>query len=374
MKILTIAGARPNFMKIGPVVRAIRNKDEQLRRAGSPHRLTALLVHTGQHYDDPMSDVFFRDLRIPAPDINLGVGSGSHAEQTGRVMIELEKVCIQESPDLAVVVGDVNSTLAGALVAAKLRIPLAHVEAGLRSFDRSMPEEINRILTDAVSDLLFITEPSAEVNLIREGIQPDRICFAGNVMIDTLRLLIDSIDRTAVLARFGLRKADYVAVTLHRPAGVDVPENLRNLIHVLSEVQKSIRIVFPVHPRTRVRMAADGFADRIAAMPNLLLTEPLGYLDFIALLAEAKFVMTDSGGIQEETTVLGIPCLTLRDTTERPITVAQGTNEVVGLDPSNILTHCEKILAGDWKKGRIPELWDGKAAERIVDRICNHLG
>lgn len=370
MKILSIVGARPNFMKVAPIVHALKARNKELTASGGPDAIQTLLVHTGQHYDAGMSDVFFRDLELPAPDVSLGVGSGTHAEQTGRIMIELEKVLLQMRPDVVLVVGDVNSTLAGALVAAKLCIPVIHVEAGLRSFDRSMPEEINRLLTDALADLLFTSERNAEKNLIKEGISASKICFVGNVMIDTLLSFISRSEASTTMEKLGLQKRDYVVLTLHRPSSVDSRESLSGIFQMLAELQQDIKIVFPVHPRTRQMMARFDLGQKAALLPNLLLIDPLGYDDFISLVAGAKFAMTDSGGIQEETTVLGIPCITIRENTERPVTISHGTNVLAGLDPKRILSLARQALAGDWKKGAIPELWDGKAASRIVDIVC----
>jgi len=320
-------------------------------------------VHTGQHYDAAMSDSFFRDLGIPEPDVNLGVGSGSHAVQTAEVLRGIEPVMLDWKPDAVVVVGDVNSTVAAAMAAAKLGIPVAHVEAGLRSFDHTMPEEINRVLTDAISHWLFTTEPAADENLQREGVDPARIHRVGNVMIDSLLRHLDRARARNCAGRLGLEPRGYAALTLHRPANVDDPERLRALFAVLEEIHAEIPVVFPVHPRTRASI------ERLlgGTPPRLLLVEPLGYLDFLGLIADARLVLTDSGGIQEETTALGIPCLTLRENTERPITVIEGTNRIVGHDAEVIWSETRKILDGDAPPARVPELWDGHAAERIAD-------
>lgn len=363
-KILNVVGARPNFPKIAPLM-------EQFARRAD--RFEAKLVHTGQHYDVQMSQVFFEQLNIPPPDIYLGVGSGSHAAQTARIMVEFEKVVGAEKPDLVIVVGDVNSTLACSIVAAKEHVPVAHVEAGLRSFDRRMPEEINRVVTDALSTFLFITEEEARDNLRREGIPEERVYFVGNVMIDTLRKLLPKAQALDTLARFDVRPGGFALVTLHRPSNVDVREPLAAILEALEVVQRDIPVVFPIHPRTAARLREFGLADQVATWPNLRLVEPLGYLDFLNLMSRARLVLTDSGGLQEETTVLGIPCLTLRENTERPVTIREGTNLLLGTDPRRIATEAHKILQGQTKPGRVPALWDGRAAERIVDILDQKL-
>jgi UDP-N-acetylglucosamine 2-epimerase (non-hydrolysing) len=351
MKVINVVGARPNFMKIAPIVEAMTKAP----------KVEQLLVHTGQHYDEGMSDVFFRDLGIPVPDIHLGVGSGTHAEQTARIMVEFEKVCLAQKPDMVVVVGDVNSTMACTIVAAKLLIPVSHVEAGLRSFDRTMPEEINRLVTDALADLLFTTSRDADENLKREGIDPRKIHFVGNVMIDTLmkhRVKASALD---VMSRMNVHKGNFALVTLHRPSNVDEPQTLGGILRALQKIATQMPVLFPIHPRTRKRVQEFGFhLDGIQAI------EPLGYLEFLNLMSNAGIVLTDSGGLQEETTILRVPCLTLRHNTERPITVEQGTNIVVGPDKTRILSAFERILSGNWKPSGPPELWDGHAAERIV--------
>ena len=354
MKIAAVVGARPNFVKIAPIMAALRERSEA--------RTT--LIHTGQHYDVRMSEAFFANLDIPAPDINLDVRSGTAAAQIAEVMQRLDPVLTHSRPDLVVVVGDVNSTIAAALTAVKVGIPVAHVEAGLRSFDRTMPEEINRVLTDSISDLLFTTEPAANENLAREGIPADRIHFVGNVMIDTLFRYRERAQHSPILATLGLEIGSYVALTLHRPSNVDSPEALGRLIEALAGIQSEIPVVFPVHPRTRQRLAA--MNGSLSACPGLRLIEPLPYLDFVCLMANARCVLTDSGGIQEETTALSVPCLTLRTNTERPITVARGTNRVVGVEPDAIVAAWRLVAEGRWPAGELPELWDGKAAERIV--------
>ena len=363
MKIINVAGARPNFMKIAPLMHEMRKRPE----------LHPILVHTGQHYDDKMSKLFFDELQIPKPDIDLEVGSASHAAQTAKIMMAFEAVLLQERPDLIVVVGDVNSTIGCALPAAKLHIPVAHVEAGLRSFDRAMPEEINRVLTDAISDYLFVTEPSGEANLRREGIAADKIHFVGNVMIDTLLANKARADESGVLNTLDLQPQGYALLTLHRPSNVDVQETFVRILDALEEIQTHLPILFPIHPRTRKRIEEFGLHDRVAALKNFRLIEPLGYLDFLKLMAEAKLMLTDSGGIQEETTILHVPCLTLRDNTERPITAEQGTNVVVGTDTARIIAESRDILNGKVITSRMPDLWDGKAAERMVAVLLNEL-
>ena len=362
MKILHVVGARPNFIKIAPIM-------EEMNRY--PDRFEQVLVHTGQHYDDEMSQVFFDDLDIPRPDVYLGVGSGSHAEQTARVMLAFEPVVLEQRPDLVLVVGDVNSTLACALVCTKLGVQVAHVEAGLRSFDHTMPEEVNRVLTDQIADLLFTTERDANENLLREGVAEEKIHFVGNVMIDTLLRHKERALALDVLGRYGLEPEGFALLTLHRPSNVDVPEVLNGILDALAEIQARLLIIFSVHPRTMKRIQEFGFEERLAAMPDLQVTEPLGYLEFLNLMANARLVLTDSGGIQEETTILGVPCLTLRKNTERPVTVTEGTNTIVGCNPTRIVTEALAILDGKSKAGQVPELWDGQAARRIVTVLLN---
>lgn len=357
-RILNVVGARPNFMKIAPIQRAMQKY---------PGDIEPLLMHTGQHYDERMSKFFFEDLQLPQPDIYLGVGSGSHAEQTAKIMVDFEKACLEYKPDLVVVVGDVNSTVACSLVASKLWIPVAHVEAGLRSFDRKMPEEINRIVTDSLSEYLFITEKSGTENLLKEGTDPAKIHFVGNVMIDSLTYFLDKANGSSILQQLELEAQGYALVTLHRPSNVDEPENFLKIISAFEEIQRRVPIVFPIHPRTEKNIKQFGMEKKIKSLKNLRLLSPVGYLDFMQLTKKCKFVMTDSGGIQEETTFLGIPCITLRENTERPITVEIGTNEIVGTDTQKIISLSEKLFSGNWKEGKIPELWDGHAAERIVD-------
>jgi UDP-N-acetylglucosamine 2-epimerase (non-hydrolysing) len=359
LKLLNVVGARPNLMKIAPLMEAFS------RRPG----VEALLVHTGQHYDANMSELFFRELGIPEPDLNLEVGSASHAVQTAEIMRAFEPVVLERRPDAVIVVGDVNSTIACGLVAVKLGVRLVHVEAGLRSFDRTMPEEINRVLTDAISDVLFCTEESGVRNLRREGVAEGRIHLVGNVMIDTLLRHRQKADQSRILAELGLAPRAFAVLTLHRPANVDDPSVLGRLVDALEEIAADLALVFPVHPRTRQKLAAFGLAERLAALPGLRLVEPLGYLDFLKLLAEARLVLTDSGGIQEETTILGVPCLTLRENTERPVTVVCGTNRLVGRDPARILSAWREIRDGAPAAPRVPPLWDGRAAERIADAL-----
>ncbi|PLW81598.1 UDP-N-acetylglucosamine 2-epimerase (non-hydrolyzing) [Kineobactrum sediminis] len=362
--ILCVVGARPNFMKIAPIMRAFN-------APGSG--ITASLLHTGQHYDAAMKHSFFEQLHIPEPDVDLGVGSGSHAVQTAQIMQLFEPVLDERKPSAVLVVGDVNSTIACALVAVKKQIPVVHVEAGLRSGDRSMPEEINRILTDQLSDLLFTTEASAADNLHREGIAPEKIHFAGNVMIDTLLYnLASATPPRQTLAAAGANAGfaeGYGLLTLHRPSNVDDPAVLARLLEVLVELSQHTPLVFPVHPRTRGCITAAGL-DGLLASGNILTLPPQGYLEMLGLMRDARLVLTDSGGIQEETTALGVPCITLRESTERPITVAQGTNTIVGTDPAAIRAAFADIANGGGKAGRQPELWDGAAAERIVAVIA----
>jgi UDP-N-acetylglucosamine 2-epimerase (non-hydrolysing) len=374
MRILSVVGARPNFMKIGPLVRELR------RVPGIEH----VLVHTGQHYDDQMSAGFFRDLDLPEPQFNLEVGSGSHGEQTAEVMKRLEPLIVELRPDLVVVVGDVNSTLAGALTAAKLGVKVAHIEAGLRSFDRTMPEEINRKLTDALADFLFVTEESGMRNLRKEGVAEESIFLVGNVMIDSLLRHRELAARTGILDRLGLAGAkdgpkSYAVLTLHRPANVDDRRLLAAILEPLAILARTLPIYFPAHPRTRSRIEEFGLQHYFRpaeerASAGLMILEPLGYLEFLCLMDHSRLVLTDSGGMQEETTVLGVPCLTLRENTERPATVEQGTNQVVGRDATQILQAAERALRGDFPCGRRPPLWDGHAAERIVRILVERLG
>lgn len=354
--ILSVAGARPNFMKIAPIVSEL---------AKHPSAFRSTLVHTGQHYDDKLSQVFFDDLMIPRPDVNLNVGSGSHAQQTAAIIAAFEPALLAQRADLVLVVGDVNSTFACALVAVKLGIPVAHVEAGLRSFDRSMPEEINRVLTDQISDLLFTTEDSAQTNLQREGVDPGKVHFVGNVMIDTLLAHRARADALDVPARLGLPRGQYAVLTLHRPSNVDDPAVFERLMGALTVIGRDLPIIFPVHPRTRPMVGRSPAASRLVDEGRLRLIDPLGYLEFIGLLGASRVALTDSGGLQEETTILRVPCLTFRDNTERPITLQYG-NRLVGTDPVRILAGWAEIGQPLAERG-IPALWDGGAACRIVD-------
>jgi len=355
MQLTFVAGARPNFMKVAPLMLAARRS-----------RLSCRLVHTGQHYDEQMSERFFDELELPRPDAHLGVGSGTHAAQTARVMAGFDDELERHPADIVVVVGDVNSTLACALVAAKREVAVAHVEAGLRSGDRRMPEEINRVLTDHLSDWLFITERSAEENLVAEGIAPSRIYFVGNVMIDTLFSHRQRALRRRVLGELGLVPGEYALCTLHRPSNVDTPDDARNTVAALREVAARLITVVPLHPRTQARLLEFGLLAELESSGRLLVTDPKGYLDFLALMSQARLVFTDSGGIQEETTALGIPCLTFRENTERPVTITDGTNQLLGVDPKRTGRAVDDVLAGRRPDGRIPALWDGRAAERIL--------
>jgi UDP-N-acetylglucosamine 2-epimerase (non-hydrolysing) len=365
MKLILVAGARPNFMKIAPLVRAIHRHNERLENNAT--RIEFLLVHTGQHYDIEMSEVFFRDLGLPKPDINLEVGSASHAAQTAKIMTGFEGVCLAEKPDWVVVVGDVNSTMACTLVAAKLGIKVAHVEAGLRSFDRSMPEEINRLVTDSLANLLLTPSPDADENLLREGIPREKIRRVGNVMIDTL---IDNLDKARELRatdRFGLKEHRYVFVTLHRPSNVDHEKSLTSIMGILAGLSERIDVIFPVHPRTRKQMISFGILEKTKKSPCLMITDPMNYLDTIGLVEKARFVITDSGGLQEETTYLKIPCLTVRPNTERPVTINQGTNKLTSME--ELSTDIDHILNGFSRQSEIPELWDGNAGQRIIKEL-----
>jgi len=331
------------------------------------------MVHTGQHYDQAMSKVFFDDLELPQPDFYLGVGSGSHAEQTSRVMLGVERVLTDQKPDLLIVVGDVNSTVAASLVSAKMGIPVAHVEAGLRSFDRTMPEEINRMLTDVISDYLFVSEPSGLHNLRREGIAEDKIFYVGNVMIDSLVRYRAKAAAMPVMDQFHVKPKQYTLVTLHRPGNVDTEEGLGKIVTIFERLSSRSSILFPVHPRTKKMLTQYGLDARTRSIPNLFITEPIGYLEFLNLMDHAQLVVTDSGGIQEETTYLGVPCLTLRENTERPITSEVGTNQICGLNLELIVQRAFEVFDGRPKQGRVPELWDGKASERIAEIITKNI-
>ncbi|MEP6742954.1 MAG: UDP-N-acetylglucosamine 2-epimerase (non-hydrolyzing) [bacterium] len=361
LKVINVVGARPNFMKVAPIAKAMKRREGEF---------TSLVVHTGQHYDASMSDTFFRDLDLPHPDVYLGVGSASHAMQTAAVMQGFELVVTKEKPDWVLVVGDVNSTLACALVCAKLGVKVAHVEAGLRSRDRTMPEEINRLLTDQVSDLLFTPSEDADRNLIVEGIPTERIRLVGNVMIDSLLFHLPRAKESSVLQKLGLVENEFAVLTLHRPSNVDDLDTFTRILEALEEISARLPIVFPVHPRTRKTIADLGLAARVAKAKGLRLIDPLGYIDFLGLYSRGRLVLTDSGGIQEETTVLGIPCLTLRENTERPITIKMGTNKIVGTDTNKIVSAAFDSLNNvEAKRFQIPPLWDGQTAGRILDAL-----
>lgn len=359
--IYVIAGARPNFMKIAPFIKELHQKDIKYK-----------LIHTGQHYDNNMSKVFFDDLEIPEPDIYLNVGSGTHAYQTGKIMIEFEKVIFREEPSLVVVVGDVNSTLACALVAKKRGIKIAHIEAGLRSFDQNMPEEINRLLTDQISDFLFTTEKSAEINLRKEGIDQGKIFFVGNIMIDTL---IKNLERARYInyyEKLNLNKKEFALITLHRPSNVDIKENLLKIIKIINYLQGKIKVLFPIHPRTEKNIKKFNLEEKLKDL-NLILIKPIGYLEFLNLIENCKLILTDSGGIQEEASYLKVPVITLRENTERPVTVEKGTNTVIGCNYKIAVQNIDKIFSNSYKKGQDIEKWDGKTAERIVFILKKHL-
>jgi len=364
-RILNIVGARPNFVKMAPIVRALEQRGEQFVQK---------LVHTGQHYDDRMSAIFFRDLKLPIPDVNLNVGSGSHAQQTAAAMVRLEPLLQEFRPDIVIVVGDVNSTLAGALTAKKLGLKVAHVEAGLRSFDMSMPEEINRLCTDSISDVLFTTDKIADANLLREGIPAERIHFVGNVMIDSLLACRDFACEERFYEKLGLQPKAYATLTLHRPSNIDNAEALEEILGALFENIQDMPIIFPVHPRARQRVKEFGFdryfTDKLGAK-GILMTEPLSYIEFLNLNMFSRLVLTDSGGVQEETTILEVPCVTLRKNTERPITITEGTNHLGGVTRESIKAAIRAALVDTPGRVRNPELWDGKAAERIVDVIAS---
>lgn len=358
-KIISVVGARPNFMKVAPIHKAFKKHHD---------KITHLICHTGQHYDEKMSKVFFEDLELPQPDFYLGVGSGSHAEQTANVMIEFEKILIKESPDLVLVVGDVNSTIACSLTAKKLHIKVVHVEAGLRSFDMEMPEEINRILTDRISDYLFVTEKSGLENLKNEGVDVSKIFFVGNVMIDSLVYYQPKINQSNILEHFNLSPFNFCLVTLHRPSNVDTKASLEKLVKFLNIIAKERKVVFPIHPRTKNNLEKHSLIETLNN--SIILSEPIGYIDFQALIKNAELIVTDSGGIQEESTYLGVQCITLRTSTERPSTVDIGTNQLIGIDLEKAEVACLNVLAGNKKAGTIPELWDGKAAKRIAEILC----
>ena len=363
MKIISVVGTRPNFIKIAPLIMEMK-KHQKIKN---------ILVHTGQHYDKEMSKLFFDDLEIPKPDINLGVGSASDVAQTASIMPELERIIMKENPDLAIVVGDVNSTLAAALTAKKCNVNVAHVESGLRSFDRTMPEELNRILTDHISDFLFTTEESANKNLANEGIGKGKVFFVGNVMIDSLLSHKEKAKKSKILQKLNITRNEYAVLTLHRPSNVDNKRSLEHVLDILNNIQQKIKIVFPIHPRTLKNINKFRLGQRLKNQKNLIATEPLGYLDFLSLMSSSRFVLTDSGGIQEETSVLEIPCITMRNRTERPVTVEQGTNMLVSTDKSKIIKAANKLIEKSAIKSRIPPLWDGKAAQRIVAILLERL-
>jgi UDP-N-acetylglucosamine 2-epimerase (non-hydrolysing) len=367
MRIISVVGTRPNFMKIAPLMSEYEKHPE----------IESLLVHTGQHYDEKMSGLFFKQLGIPRPDINLEIGSGSHAVQTAEIMKAFEGVVLENKPDAVLVVGDVNSTIACGLVAVKLGVKLIHVEAGLRSGDRSMPEEINRILTDSISDLLFCTEQSGVDNLLREGVSKKKTHLVGHVMIDTLLKNLEKAKESRIVdeLRAGgcVDGIGYAALTIHRPSNVDDPIVFGRILDALEVIQEDMPIIFPIHPRTRKNLAFMQLQDRIDSMKQLHLLDPIGYLDFLKLQSSAKLVLTDSGGIQEETTVLKIPCITLRESTERPITVEVGSNQIVGTDTQKIISAYMRVMSGNWREAQVPPLWDGKAAERIVRTMLEYL-
>ena len=364
IQVLIVVGARPNFMKAAPICAEMRRRAEEF---------TVKVVHTGQHYDAAMSDAFFADLGLPEPDFHLGVGSASHTVQTAKIMTAFEPIVLAERPDWVLVVGDVNSTMACSLVCAKTGVKVAHVEAGLRSGDRSMPEEINRIVTDAVADLLLTPSPDADENLKHEGVPAEKIRFVGNVMIDSLFQHLERAERSGIREELGLNEGEYAVLTMHRPSNVDARATLEPMIDALIDVAARIPVIFPVHPRTKAKIEEFGMTERIEAS-GLRQIEPLGYLDFLRLYSGARFVVTDSGGLQEETTALGIPCLTIRENTERPITVEMGSNQVVGTDPANLKRSAFEILDGSFENldKKIPPLWDGKAAARICDDLAEH--
>lgn len=372
-KIISVVGARPNFMKMAPIHKQLlKHKKKVIHK----------IVHTGQHYDKKMSDVFFKDLGLPKPDIFLGIGSKSHAEQKALIMIELEKVIKKERPDLVIVYGDVNSTSAATLVCTKQSddmlhaIPVAHVESGLRSFDRSMPEEINRLVTDVLADYLFVTEPSGVRNLQREGISDKKIFFTGNTMIDSLITLLPMIKKSNILKELCISENNYALITLHRPSNVDSKQNLSKVINIIKSINlisPDCDIVFPVHPRTHKMLETFGLSKELTSINNIIITEPLGYFDFMRLITTAKFILTDSGGIQEESTYLKIPCITLRENTERPVTTELGTNTITGLDEKAVKKYLGHIEKGTYKSGKIPKFWDGNSAERIVKVLLEKI-
>ena len=368
MNLACIVGARPNFMKIAPILRAFKNYPN----------LRPTLIHTGQHYDPNLSDVFFEELGIDRPDIALNIGSGSHGKQTAEILVAIENVLVEakqkgEGFDRMVVVGDVNSTMAATIAAAKLLIPVAHVEAGLRSFDRTMPEEINRMLTDSISDMLLASEPAGIENLKREGHSDEQLHLVGNVMIDTLLNQVEQARQSDILDRLSLQPSQFGVVTLHRPANVDDAEVLEGLLQVLIDISAELPLIFPIHPRTKTRLESFGLDKKLASCDNVTCLGPQGYNDFLCLTSQAKVIVTDSGGLQEESTALGVPCLTMRPNTERPITVTQGTSTLVGSDAAKLKIHLQEVIAGTYKQGECPDLWDGNAADRIAQILANEV-
>jgi len=367
LKLILVVGARPNFMKIAPLL-------HEIRKHNTTHKddihIDYLLVHTGQHYDVKMSEAFFKELKIPNPDFNLEVGSGSHAVQTAEIMVRFEKVCLQEKPDWVIVVGDVNSTMACTLVSSKLAIKVAHIEAGLRSFDRTMPEEINRLVTDALADLLLTPSEDADQNLLREGVSEDKIKRVGNIMIDTLIMNLEKARALAPYEQYGLEAKKYVFVTLHRPSNVDTKESLGQIMQNLIALSQKLPVIFPMHPRTEKNLIQYGIMTALDQYPNLKLCKPVGYFESIGLADKARFVLTDSGGLQEETTFLKVPCLTLRPNTERPITIKIGTNKLTTVE--TLQDDINRILDGKQQPGEIPELWDGQTSERILKELIKY--
>ena len=359
MKIINIVGTRPNFMKIAPIMEAMKKSEI----------IEPILLHTGQHYDYKMSETFFNELNIPKPDIYLEIGSDTHAKQVAKIMDKFDEVCDEIKPDAVLVVGDVNSTMACTLVASKKDIKTIHVEAGIRSNDKTMPEEINRMVTDSISDFLLPPSSDAVENLKNEGKQENQIKLVGNIMIDTLMKFQSEIDQSKILEELSVSEKEYVSLTLHRPSNVDDKETFLRILSAIEHIQKSVKIVFPIHPRTRKMISQFGLDEYVKKMNNLILCEPLGYFDFGKLIKNSKFVLTDSGGIQEETTVYGIPCITLRENTERPVTIWEGSNELAGSDTEKIKSCADQILSGEWKNGKIPDLWDGNTAGRIVEYL-----
>jgi len=360
-KIISVVGARPNFIKIAPLHRAFLKYG---------HSIDHIICHTGQHFDKKMSEIFFNQLELPEPEFNLGISGGSHAQQTARIMIAFEEILVSEKPDLVIVPGDVNSTLACSLVASKAGVKLAHIESGLRSFNRHMPEEINRIVTDTLADFLFVSEPSGIENLKKEGIQKEKIFFVGNIMIDSLIKFMDKIEMVNAHSYYNLNKKEYVLVTFHRPSNVDDPGRLKELLKLLARISGKEKIIFPIHPRSRKNMEKFDLAHLLDA--NIIITEPIGYLEFLSLVKDAKLVITDSGGIQEESTFMNVPCITARDDTERPITIDIGTNYLGGADFQNMDQLINEVLKNP-KKGKNPEKWDGKTAERIVEILVGSI-